>query len=79
VRWSFGDGTHRVGGYGEAHPTRSTIRHGYTQHGRVTVRADLDLVPRYRIAGTDWVELPTIPVTDAQPYRVREAQAVVSG
>lgn len=79
VTWSFGDGTTDRGGLGTAWPEQSPVRHAYRHHGTWTVTAHLDLVPRYRIDGTDWIELPTIPVEDRLAHRVREAQAVVTG
>jgi hypothetical protein len=79
VTWSFGDGTTDGGGLGVAWPEPSPVRHAYRHHGTRPVTAHLDLVPRYRIDGTDWIELPTIPVADGLTHRVREAQAVVTG
>ena len=76
--WSFGDGHSDAGGLGEAYPARSSIRHGYTRHGTWAVDVSFDWSPRYRIAGTDWVDLPAIPVRSTLDYRVREAQAVVT-
>ena len=77
--WSFGDGSATTGGLGEAYPNPSSIRHGFTEHGTRPVEAGFALVPHYRIDGTAWIELPSIPVTDALTYRVREAQAVITG
>ncbi len=77
--WDFGDGTVGSGGLGEAYPARSSIRHGYTVHGTRTVAVGFDWSPRYRIDGTPWVELAPIPVRASRSYRVREAQAVITG
>ena len=77
--WSFGDGSTTTGDLGEAYPNPSSIRHGFTEHGTRPVEAGFALVPHYRIDGTAWIELPSIPVTDALTYRVREAQAVITG
>ncbi len=77
VTWTFGDGTSGAGGLGQAWPARSAVRHTYTVHGTVDLGAELELVPRYRIEGTDWQALPAIPVADRRRYRVREAQAVI--
>lgn len=79
VRWTFGDGGTQEGGLGEPYPARSTIRHGFTHHGTRPVTASFDWQPSYRIEGTQWVELPTIPVRATTTYRVREAQAVITG
>jgi hypothetical protein len=79
VVWAFGDGGTQSGGLGEAHPDRSSIRHTFTEHGTRPLTAAFDWRPRYRIDGTAWVELATIPVRAARDYRVREAQAVVTG
>ena len=79
VTWAFGDGTTDIGGLGVAWPQPSPVRHAYRHHGTWTVTGHLDLVPRYRIDGTDWIGLPTIPVEDGLDHRVREAQAVVTG
>ena len=79
VTWTFGDGSSASGGLGAAWPERSPVRHAYLRHGTWTVTAHLDLVPRYRIDGTDWIELPMIPVADGFVHRVREAQAVITG
>ncbi len=79
LTWDFGDGHATIGGLGEAYPARSPLRHAYLRHGRPTVTAHLDLVPRYRIDGTDWIGLPSIAVRDTLAYRVLEAQAVVTG
>jgi hypothetical protein len=79
VRWSFGDGRATAGGVGEAPPGRSSIHHVFTEHGTRTVTVGFDWRPRYRIAGTDWISLPTIPVAADRSYRVREAQAVLTG
>jgi len=79
VTWAFGDGHAATGDLGTAPPGPSTIRHAFAVHGTRPVTAALDLVPRYRIDGTDWIELPPIQVADALPYRVMEAQAVVTG
>jgi hypothetical protein len=78
VTWSFGDGTSTTGGLGLPYPTRSDIRHGFITHGVRIVHADLALVPRYRIDGTEWLELPPIPLVAERPYRVREAQALIT-
>jgi hypothetical protein len=77
--WTFGDGATDSGGLGVAYPARSPIRHVYTEHGQRPVSAAFALVPRYRIDGTAWIELPAIDVTDTRSYRIREAQAVVTG
>jgi hypothetical protein len=79
VRWAFGDGAAQDGGLGEASPARSSIRHVFTDHGTRPLTAAFDWRPRYRIDGTDWIDLPTIPVGAEQSYRVREAQAVITG
>jgi hypothetical protein len=79
VRWAFGDGDATEGDLGRPYPVRSSVRHGYAEHGPVAVRASLDLVPRYRVDGTAWIRLPAIEVADSLPYRVREAQAVIIG
>jgi hypothetical protein len=79
VSWSFGDGADQAGGLGEAYPARSSVRHAFTVHGTRPLTATFDWRPRYRIAGTEWLELPTIPVRAERSYRVREAQAVVTG
>ena len=79
VTWAFGDGATTEGGLGEAYPARSPIRHGYTEHGTRPVSAGFELVPRYRIDDADWTALPPIEVADTLTYRVREAQAVVTG
>jgi len=79
VTWAFGDGATASGGLGTPWPARSPVRHAYRHHGTFTVTAHLDLVPRYRIDGTDWIELPTIPVEDDLGHRVRDAQAIIVG
>jgi hypothetical protein len=79
IAWDFGDGHQVTGGLGEPSPARSSVRHGYTQHGRPVIGVGVDLIPRYRIDGTDWIELPAIEVRATRPYRVVEAQAVVTG
>jgi hypothetical protein len=79
VTWAFGDGQVVDAGLGRAYPARSDVRHTYTTHGTTTVRADLALVPRYRIDGTEWLELPGIALGDQLRYRVLEAQAVIGG
>jgi hypothetical protein len=77
--WAFGDGGAASGGLGTPYPARSPIRHGYTTHGTRPVTVAFDWTPRYRIDGTDWVPLPSIPVHAGLDYRVREAQAVITG
>jgi hypothetical protein len=77
--WSFGDGASAGGDLGQAFPTRSSIRHAYTTRGTRTVAVTFEWQPRYRIDGTDWVDLPAIPVEAGISYRTREAQAVVTG
>ncbi len=77
--WAFGDGATAIGGLGVAFPARSPVRHGFTEHGIRPVEAAFALVPRYRIDGTDWIDLPSIPIADGLSYRVREAQAVITG
>ncbi len=77
VRWRFGDGTVVTGGLGAAWPARSPVRHVYTRHGRWPVRTDMDWVPRYRIAGADWVELDRIPLVATATHRVLEVRAVL--
>ncbi len=79
VVWEFGDGAAVRGDHGRPYPERSSIRHGYTRHGEVRLRASLDLVPRYRIDRTEWIGLDAIGVADALAYRIREAQAVITG
>ena len=79
VEWDFGDGHATSGGLGLAYPARSPVRHAFSHHGTRPVTARLDLVPRYRIDGTDWIELTAIRVQDARDYLLREAQAVVTG
>ena len=79
VTWAFGDGGTQGGGFGEAHPARSSVRHTFTEHGTRPLSAAFDWRPRDRLEGTAGVELATIPVRAARAYRVREAQAVVTG
>ncbi len=79
VTWAFGDDSSETGGLGAAWPDQSPVRHAYLHHGTWTVTAHLDLVPRYRIDDTDWIELPPITVEDTLAHRVREAQAVITG
>jgi len=79
VTWAFGDGTTDTGGLGVPWPEQSPVRHAYRHHDTWTVTAHLDLVPRYRIDGTDWIQLPSIPVEDDRAHRVREAQAIITG
>jgi len=75
--WDFDDGRSAAVDLGRPPPAPSTVRHGYTGHGRYEVAVAFAWVPRYRIDGTEWIELPRIPVRASLPYRVQEAQAVL--
>ncbi len=84
--WSFGDGASANGDLGQAFPTRSSIRHAYTTRGTRTVAVTFEWQPRYRIDGTDWIELPMIPVEAGTrlprargPGRRRPADGPASG
>lgn len=79
VAWAFGDGGTQLGGLGAAYPARSPIRHVFVQHGTRPLTAAFDWRPRYRIEGTEWIDLAAIGVRAARDHRVREAQAVVTG
>jgi hypothetical protein len=77
--WTFGDGGAAGGGLGEAYPARSPVHHVFAVHGTRPVTVGFDWVPRYRIEGTEWIELPRIPVRAERVHRVREAQALLTG
>jgi hypothetical protein len=51
----------------------------FDRHGTRPLTATFDWQPRFRIEGADWEELAAIPVRATRDYRVREAQAVVTG
>jgi hypothetical protein len=76
--WTFGDGRSTAGDLGRPFPARSTVRHGFTHHGTHTVAVAFDWAPRYRIDGTDWIDLPVIPVQGTLAHPVREAQAILT-
>jgi hypothetical protein len=78
VTWAFGDGTTTSGGVGEAWPRRSSIRHAYQRGDVVDVRATQRLEPGYRVAGSDWLALPPIPVEATTTHEVREVQALLT-
>jgi hypothetical protein len=78
VDWSFGDGTSTVAGSGRPWPHRSDVRHPYDAGGRATVTAVQHLEPAYRVAGSDWLALPPIPLTASRTHPVLEAQAVLT-
>ena len=79
VTWTFGDGTSAVGGLGEAYPSRSSVRHTFQRHGTRPLAASFGWRPRYRVDGVAWESLPDIEVRTVRDYRVREAQAVITG
>jgi hypothetical protein len=79
VTWAFGDGGSTTGGLGEAYPARSSIRHVFARHGTRPLVASFEWRPRFRIEGVAWETLPAIGVRAARDYRVREAQAVITG
>lgn len=79
VTWDFGDGTVEPGDLGRAYPEESTVQHAHQRSGTYTVRADLSLVPEYRVDGGPWITLPDLTASASAAHPVEERQAVVTG
>lgn len=79
VTWDFGDGTVEPGDLGRAYPEESTVQHVHQRAGTYTIRADLALVPEYRVDGGPWLTLPNLTASATTTHPVEERQAVVSG
>jgi hypothetical protein len=77
IAWSFGDGVTVIAGRGRPWPERSDVRHTYRQPTRAVVTTSQRVEPSYRVMGGGWLALSPIVVRAAQPYAVREAQAIV--
>ena len=84
-RWDFGDGQSLVTtSLGKPHPAESDIRHTYETSSLgfadgFPVRLTVTFHAEYRVNGGPAQALPSITQVVEYPYRVQEAQSVLTG
>lgn len=78
VTWDFGDGTVERGDLGRAYPEESSVQHAHRDAGSYVVRADISLVPEFRVNGGPWFTLPNLTATASVTHEVQQRQAVVT-
>jgi hypothetical protein len=78
VRWEFGDGTAVVGGLGRPFPTPSDVAHTYERSGAQTVTAGFAYETRYRVNGSEWTTLDSVPRRTERPYEVRQVRSALT-